>query len=92
LFWASAPLLLPAATTTTAMMAPAPISAKPARACCAIFTPAVRPGLSGPASGGRVAAATRVGASAAWAEGAANAKKVIAMTKVKNRIRSPVVP
>lgn len=42
------PLLLPAATTTTAIMAPAPINAKPVRGSWALRTPAERPGFKGP--------------------------------------------
>ncbi len=70
------------ATTTMAITALAPTSAKPVRGNCAARTPAERPGFSGPVCAGRVEPA----ASAACAEGPS-----VGQNKAAARIAPPVV-
>jgi len=80
------PPLLPAATTTTAIMALAPINANPVRGSCAFRTPAERPGFSGPFWFGFGALAA---ASAACA-GRAGANKAAITTKIVKYLMPPI--
>jgi len=80
---------LPAATTTTAIMAPAPINAKPVRGSWALCTPAERPGFSGPFWLGFGVLVAASAARAAWA-GASKATIIAKIVKcLIPRIRIP---